>query len=165
VVIMSTDSPHVPLAWIAEGFALLDQHDVVLGPCTDGGYYLVGMRAPHDIFSAIQMSTPTVLAETQALAEHLGLRTALLPETFERGRPAAHQYAAGRGQPVSDTAYTAMTIRNIGARLVVQRVGRKGRRPLPGAQIATIACLQATTRGEGGQDGRRDDTASGTDDR
>jgi hypothetical protein len=83
VIIMSTDSPHVPLDWIAEGFALLDQHDLVLGPCTDGGYYLVGMRAPHDIFSAIQMSTATVLAETQALAKHLGLCTALLPETFD----------------------------------------------------------------------------------
>lgn len=83
VIVMSTDSPHVPLDWIAEGFALLDRHDVVLGPCADGGYYLVGMRAPHDIFSSITMSTPTVLMETLALTERQGLRTALLPETFD----------------------------------------------------------------------------------
>jgi len=83
VIIMSTDSPHIPLDWIAEGFARLDQHDVVLGPCTDGGYYLVGMREAHDIFTGIRMSTSTVLAETQALAVQRGLRTALLPETFD----------------------------------------------------------------------------------
>ena len=83
VIIMSTDSPHVSLEWIARGFALLEQHDVVLGPCDDGGYYLVGMRAAHDIFSGITMSTSTVLEETLALAEHLGLSTALLPPTFD----------------------------------------------------------------------------------
>ncbi len=83
VIIMSTDSPHVPLEWIAKGFALLDQHDLVLGPCDDGGYYLVGMRAAHDVFSGITMSTPSVLAETLALADHLGLSTALLPPTFD----------------------------------------------------------------------------------
>ena len=83
VIIMSSDSPHVPLEWIAEGFTLLASHDVVLGPCADGGYYLVGMRAPHDLFSGITMSTATVLAETLALAHRRSLSTAQLPVTFD----------------------------------------------------------------------------------
>lgn len=83
VVLMSTDSPHLPLAWIERGFALLDAHDVVLGPCHDGGYYLIGMRRPHDLFSGVAMSTPAVLAETLALARDRGLSVALLPATFD----------------------------------------------------------------------------------
>ena len=83
VMIMSTDSPQVAPDWVARGFALLDRHDVVLGPCDDGGYYLVGMRASRDIFSGITMSTPTVLEETLALARRRGLSTALLQRTFD----------------------------------------------------------------------------------
>lgn len=82
-IIMSTDSPHLPLTWIGQGFALLDQHDIVLGPCTDGGYYLVGMRRPLDVFTRVPMSTPTVLQETLALAQRQGLSAGLLPETFD----------------------------------------------------------------------------------
>ncbi|MGI8912189.1 MAG: TIGR04282 family arsenosugar biosynthesis glycosyltransferase [Chloroflexota bacterium] len=83
VIIMSSDSPQVPPELVAQGFTLLDQHDVVLGPCDDGGYYLIGMRAPHDLFTGIAMSTPTVLAETLALAQQQGSSTALLPPTFD----------------------------------------------------------------------------------
>lgn len=83
VIIMSTDSPHVPLEWLEGGFSLLGRHDVTLGPCDDGGYYLIGMRAPHDLFSGIRMSTARVLGETLALAQRQGLSTALLPMTFD----------------------------------------------------------------------------------
>jgi uncharacterized protein len=83
VIIMSTDSPQVSPDWIAAGFTLLDHRDVVLGPCADGGYYLIGMRAPHDVFSGIVMSTPTVLTETVSKARQQGLSTALLPSTFD----------------------------------------------------------------------------------
>ncbi len=83
VVVMSTDSPHLPLEWIERGFGLLDAHDVVLGPCDDGGYYLIGMRQPHDLFSGVPMSTPAVLAATLTLARDRGLSVALLPATFD----------------------------------------------------------------------------------
>jgi rSAM/selenodomain-associated transferase 1 len=83
VIIMSTDSPQLPLEWIERGFSLLARHDVVLGPCDDGGYYLIGMRAPHDVFQGVTMSTSRVLEETLALAQRQGLLTALLPPTFD----------------------------------------------------------------------------------
>jgi len=83
VVIMSTDSPHIPTTWIAEAFALLDRHDVVLGPCDDGGYYLVALKEPHDIFTGIAMSTPLVMRQTLALAEAQSLAVAHLPSTFD----------------------------------------------------------------------------------
>jgi uncharacterized protein len=83
VVIMSTDSPHLPLEWLERGFSQLERHQVTIGPCDDGGYYLIGMRAPHDLFSGIVMSTSRVLAETLAVAQRQGLSTALLPPTFD----------------------------------------------------------------------------------
>ena len=84
VVVLGSDSPHVPAAWVAQAFASLETHDVVIGPARDGGYYLLGQRgAPVDLFSGITMSTPTVYAETLARAEAAGLSVALTPATFD----------------------------------------------------------------------------------
>ncbi len=44
IVILSSDSPHAPLAVVRRAFALLATHDVALGPAMDGGYYLIGLR-------------------------------------------------------------------------------------------------------------------------
>jgi rSAM/selenodomain-associated transferase 1 len=82
-LVMSSDSPQVDPAWILRGFAALDEVDVVLGPCEDGGYWCVAMREPHEIFRGVAMSTPAVLDQTLALVSSLGLRHALLPTTFD----------------------------------------------------------------------------------
>lgn len=82
-LIMSSDSPQVPRSWIAQGFEKLSICDVVLGPASDGGYWIVGMREAHDIFAGVEMSTPRVLARTLERAGELGLRVELLPETFD----------------------------------------------------------------------------------
>ena len=42
VVLVGSDSPSLPARYIDEGLALLREKEVVLGPSTDGGYYLVG---------------------------------------------------------------------------------------------------------------------------
>lgn len=114
-VIMSTDSPHVPLAWLEQAFAALTAHDVVLGPCDDGGYYLVGLRAPHDLFSGVVMSTPTVLADTLAQAQAQRLSVALLPTTFdvddESGVRALRAHLAGC--PADELPWTRAALRNI----------------------------------------------------
>ena len=53
--------------------------DIVLGPARDGGYYLVGMHAPHDrLFTDIPWGSTQVLARTLQHAARLGLRTRLL---------------------------------------------------------------------------------------
>jgi rSAM/selenodomain-associated transferase 1 len=88
VVVIGSDSPHLPAAWVARAFAALATHDVVIGPAQDGGYYLLGQRvsgadAPVDLFSGITMSTATVCAETLARAEVVGLSVALMPATFD----------------------------------------------------------------------------------
>jgi hypothetical protein len=61
-------------------FALLDQVDVVLGPCLDGGYYLVAAAACRpELFVGVPMGSDKVLAETLARTRRLGLAVGLLP--------------------------------------------------------------------------------------
>lgn len=80
VFIVGTDIPSLPLDYYAQALALLDTHDVVLGPALDGGYYLIGLTQPRpELFTGIAWSTDHVLAATQEKAAGLGLKTALLP--------------------------------------------------------------------------------------
>jgi uncharacterized protein len=84
-VVMDSDSPTLPAAYVAEAFARLDgPDDVVLGPCDDGGYYLIGLKRPQPrLLREVQMSTPFVVRDTLALAAELGLRVALLPTWYD----------------------------------------------------------------------------------
>ena len=58
--------------------------DVVLGPATDGGYYLIGLRAAQPaLFRDIAWGSPSVLEATMERARGAGLRVHLLPTTFD----------------------------------------------------------------------------------
>ncbi len=77
VVLIGSDCPHLTTGDIAA--AALTDHDVVLGPAEDGGYWLVALRAPAPgLFEQIEWSTDGVLAQTLARAQSLGLRVHLL---------------------------------------------------------------------------------------
>ena len=84
-VVMDGDSPTMPAEYLRQAFAALDdpRTDVVLGPCDDGGYYLIGLKAPHPEVFDVVMSTPAVLADTLAQAERAGLHVALLPAWYD----------------------------------------------------------------------------------
>ncbi len=85
VVIMDSDSPTLPPSHLKQAFsALANGADVTLGPCDDGGYYLIGLKKPAPrLLREVQMSTPTVAADTIALAEQEGLRVSLLPTWYD----------------------------------------------------------------------------------
>jgi dihydroorotase-like cyclic amidohydrolase len=58
--------------------------DLVLGPTDDGGYYLIGLRAPCPaLFEGMPWSTSAVLSRTLDRAQRLGLRVACLPAWFD----------------------------------------------------------------------------------
>jgi uncharacterized protein len=79
VLIIGTDAPTLPLPHFQQALSLLDNHDLVLGPALDGGYYLIALtRVVPELFSGIPWSTDQVLTLTQAKAATLGLQTALL---------------------------------------------------------------------------------------
>ena len=95
VVLLGTDIPGVKVQILKEAFDALLQNDVVLGPSTDGGYWLVGLRHPADLFQDIDWSTPRVLEQTLTRARQLGLRVRLLkvlsdvdtPQDLKKWRP------------------------------------------------------------------------------
>jgi uncharacterized protein len=83
VVMIGADVPHVAEQVLEAAFAALDSHDAVLVPTRDGGYCLVGLRAPHEIFSGIPMGTGAVFARTRARLDALGLRWRAFEASFD----------------------------------------------------------------------------------
>ncbi|RTQ52393.1 glycosyltransferase [Hymenobacter gummosus] len=80
VVIIGTDCPGLSTAILEAAFRALHEHDVVLGPAADGGYYLLGLQQPQPtLFAGLQWSTDSVLRDTLALAARQGLTVAQLP--------------------------------------------------------------------------------------
>lgn len=82
-IVIGSDSPHIHLAVIAQARASLDHADVVLGPADDGGYYLIAMREPRDVFTGIPMSTSQVLQMTIELARQQKLSVSTLERLFD----------------------------------------------------------------------------------
>ena len=87
VVLVGSDSPSLPAAYIGEGLSLLREKEVVLGPSTDGGYYLVGRRKGESrIFRDVAWSTGMVLRQT---LERLGKQSlGVLPPWYDVDTPA-----------------------------------------------------------------------------
>jgi rSAM/selenodomain-associated transferase 2/rSAM/selenodomain-associated transferase 1 len=75
VVIAGSDCPGINEATVRSAFDLLDQFDLVLGPATDGGYYLIGLRQEESkLFEDVPWGTAEVGARTLEIANQLGLR-------------------------------------------------------------------------------------------
>lgn len=87
VVMIGADAPHLGAARIAAAFAALASADAVFAPTRDGGYCLVGLAEPVDLFSGIAMGTDVVFAETLAQVASLRLRAVQQEETFDVDRP------------------------------------------------------------------------------
>ncbi len=82
-VLIGSDSPQISVNAITEASRALDKADVVLGPAEDGGYYMIAMRRPHDVFQGIPMSTSVVLHMTTELAQSQGLEVSLQETLFD----------------------------------------------------------------------------------
>lgn len=78
-VLTGADIPDLSAGIIERAFQELDHADIVIGPAQDGGYYLVGMKAPHpEIFQGIPWSTGRVREETLRTFHRYGLKGKLL---------------------------------------------------------------------------------------
>jgi hypothetical protein len=67
---------------------LLDDHDLVLGPANDGGYYLLGLREPQPaIFENISWGSSNVLTETVERAGELDLNVGFVQTLDDVDRP------------------------------------------------------------------------------
>ncbi|MBC8207583.1 glycosyltransferase [Methanococcoides sp. SA1] len=89
VLLLGSDCPQISPAILTEALNSLDNHDLVLGPTHDGGYYLIGTtnRLPYvtcsQLFSNINWSTKTVFTETMNRVSQLHLNCHRLPKLYD----------------------------------------------------------------------------------
>ncbi|MCP9847448.1 TIGR04282 family arsenosugar biosynthesis glycosyltransferase [Synechococcus sp. Lug-A] len=80
VVLIGTDLPLLEGADLAAAFVALEHSPLVLGPATDGGYWLIGLRRPEPaLFCGIDWGSSAVLDQTLHLARQCRLEPTLLP--------------------------------------------------------------------------------------
>ena len=81
VVIIGSDCLSIGPAHIQAAFEALSQTDVVIGPATDGGYYLLGMSRLHTyLFENMPWSEPQLGAQTRQAIQAHGQTLTLLEE-------------------------------------------------------------------------------------
>ncbi len=93
IALIDADSPTVPPEYLVEAFKSLERADLVLGPCDDGGYYLIAAQRPHpwlfldDQGRPRQYDTAHICAQTAALARAGGLRVATVAPWYDVDTP------------------------------------------------------------------------------
>ena len=79
VIIIGSDCASLTPEIVLDAFQQLDNHDFVIGPADDGGYYLLGMNSfEPTVFDHVTWSTETVLSQTIANIKALNKNHALL---------------------------------------------------------------------------------------
>jgi rSAM/selenodomain-associated transferase 1 len=115
-VVLNSDSPTLPTAFLVETAAALARPGdrAVLGPSSDGGYYLLGLKTAHPhMFENIAWSTEQVAKQTLERAREIGLDVHRLPVWYDvddvdglrrlraelSDRPDAQRRHPGKNQP------------------------------------------------------------------
>jgi hypothetical protein len=95
VLIVGSDSPTLPPAYIEQGLAALATADTVLGPSEDGGYYAIGCRRPHPaMFAGVPWSSSDALQRTEQNLHTLGHTIHRLPLWYDVDTPSDLQRLA-----------------------------------------------------------------------
>jgi rSAM/selenodomain-associated transferase 1 len=116
VAVIGADTPHLDPRSIEHALRELDDCDCVLGPASDGGYYLIALRERRpEMFQGIEWSIARVLEQTLARARASGARTVLLDELFDIDDAAALERLARTlrpdGEPCPRTARVLAELR------------------------------------------------------
>ena len=92
ILLVGSDSPTLPISYISQALTLLDSRNIVIGPSTDGGYYLIGLSVeilaatiPH-VFEDIAWSTAEVFQQTVARIHAAAVTFGLLPPWYDIDR-------------------------------------------------------------------------------
>jgi rSAM/selenodomain-associated transferase 1 len=107
-VVLNSDSPTLPTALLVETARVLARPGdrAVLGPSTDGGYYLLGLKAPHRrLFDDVAWSTDAVARQTRERAAEIGLDVHVLPEWYDVDDVASMQTL--RGEVIEGRAFAS----------------------------------------------------------
>jgi rSAM/selenodomain-associated transferase 1 len=146
-VVLNSDSPTLPTAFLIETAAALAQPGdrAVLGPSSDGGYYLLGLKTAYRrLFEDIAWSTERVAAQTLERAAEVGLEVHRLPVWYdvddveslrrlqsELGRPEPSRHRL-HGHKLHRATQTATLL---GAFLRERDLNRRIESPMPAEQL------------------------------
>jgi rSAM/selenodomain-associated transferase 1 len=86
VCLINSDSPTLPFHYLRDLAAFLKEPKdrMVIGPCWDGGYYLLGLRRAHArLFEDITWNTDQVYAETVQRSKEINLPAITLPAWYD----------------------------------------------------------------------------------
>jgi uncharacterized protein len=84
VVAFNSDSPHLPASILWSAFERLADHDVVVGPTNDGGYYQVGAKGAHPtLFDGDRMGTESALEALLVRARRLQLSVGFTDPSYD----------------------------------------------------------------------------------
>jgi uncharacterized protein len=122
VCLLNSDSPNLPTSLLSQAAAALSEEGdrIVLGPAEDGGYYVLGMKAPHrHLFEDVAWSTSDVAEQTRGRARALGLPIVELDPWYD----------------VDDAPALDRLCREVA---LPQRIGGRGPFPAP----ATAHCIE-----------------------
>jgi uncharacterized protein len=81
IVLVGSDCPDIRSKHFITAFEKLESADVVIGPASDGGYYLIGLKKVYnELFKGISWSSPEVLNQTMEKMEQMELNYTFLKE-------------------------------------------------------------------------------------
>lgn len=73
VILTGSDLPRMTKEHLESGFAALETHDIAIGPTSDGGYYLIGMKRPcREVFQVEGYGGASVFENTVTAAKNAG---------------------------------------------------------------------------------------------
>lgn len=105
VILTGSDLPLMTAEHLKSGFSALEDHDIAIGPTTDGGYYLIGMKKPsRDVFRISGYGGATVFENTVAAARDAGLTVGLADPCDDVDTPEDLLALSGQVTPGSHTA-------------------------------------------------------------
>ncbi len=82
-ILIGSDSPNLPANILCDAIRLLQDNDAIVGPSSDGGYYLIGLRRMLPIFAGIAWSSDCVFSQTIDRLIAAKARYALLPLWYD----------------------------------------------------------------------------------
>lgn len=85
---LGADSPGLPVRLLEQARDAMRDADAVLGPCEDGGFYLLGVRqCPLGLLAEIRWSEADTFEQVRARLQAAGLRISVLEPWFDVDRP------------------------------------------------------------------------------
>ena len=118
VILTGADLPLMTKTHLDSGFAALNEADIAIGPTSDGGYYLVGMKKPtRTIFENQRYGGATVLENTLAAANAAGLSVKLALPCDDVDTPEDLRCLMPRLSPESATCSLLQELRKEGVPL------------------------------------------------